>query len=548
MEQHGTGDTKAGAGRWPLPIAASLLLLVVAGFAWLSMKHNDGHLIYALDDTYIHMALAKNLSQHSLWGVTPFEFSSCSSSLLWALLLSGVYRLLGPVEWAPLVLALGSGLLLLSFADRIFRFFALPPWPRLGALGLCVFAIPLPALVFSGMEHLLHGALTLAFAYLVTREVSADDHGARGSRGWLLLVAPLVVMARMEGMYVVGVAALVLLLRRRLLLAPAVALAGALPVAVYALISTHLGALWAPSSVLVKSAAAQSLSLRHLAHLLIYTSWEHAQEAPHLAILAVMALLLAYVHLRGRGGLWAPAVPLTGLFVGATYLHLASAGIGTLFRYEAYLVALGLVTVAGLSWQAVVRSGGLAAQPRDLATNLALVVFLLAAGTPLLHRVQSGLRLIVISTTNIYQQQYQMARFVREYYPGSRVILNDIGAVNYYTDIHCLDVGGLASIEVTRARLEGRYDLRFVTDWAQSRRADIAIVYDNWFARDFGGVPTNWRRAGQWRIANNRICGGDTVSFYAVQPDAYPGLVSHLRQFAPRLPQAVTQLGDYTRR
>lgn len=543
----GRHETEGGA-RWPLLAAAGLLLAGVAVLAGLSMRQNDGHLIYALDDAYIHMALAKNFSQHGVWGVTRHEFSSCSSSLLWTLLLSGVFRLTGPTELAPFLLALGGALLLLAVADHLLRAFALPPWPRLAGLGFCAFAIPLPALIFTGMEHLLHGVLTLVFAYLVAREVAPTANASGRRVAWLVpLLATLLVMSRLEGMYLVALGSLVLLLRRRVGLAVAVAAAGALPIVVYAVISTHLGALWAPNSVLLKSTAAHSFSLRHFAHLLVYTSWDNLQEAPHLFIVMVLALLLLYRHLRAGRKVAEPAATMAVLFVLAAYMHLTSAGIGWFYRYEAYLMALGLITVAGLAWQALERGGGWRAQPRDLPTNAALAAFVLVAALPLLYRGQAALRLIPISTTNIYQQQYQMGRFVRDCYPGSTILANDIGAVTYLGEVRCLDSAGLASVDVARAKLAGKYDLRFMTDWARTRGAEVAIVYDQWFERDFGGFPDQWRCAGRWQIPNNRICGGDTVSFYAVRPGAYPGLVSRLRQFASQLPAAVIQTGDFTR-
>jgi asparagine N-glycosylation enzyme membrane subunit Stt3 len=56
-----------------------LLQLTFAGFWWWSIRINGGHLVYALDDPYIHMAIAKNVVQHHVWGVTPFGFTSASS-------------------------------------------------------------------------------------------------------------------------------------------------------------------------------------------------------------------------------------------------------------------------------------------------------------------------------------------------------------------------------------------------------------------------------------------------------------------------------------
>ena len=57
-----------------------LLQLTIAGFWWWSIRINNGNLVYASDDAYIHMAIAKNVVQHHLWGFTPFGFTSASSS------------------------------------------------------------------------------------------------------------------------------------------------------------------------------------------------------------------------------------------------------------------------------------------------------------------------------------------------------------------------------------------------------------------------------------------------------------------------------------
>jgi hypothetical protein len=42
---------------------------------------NGGSFTYALDDAYIHLAMAKNFPL-GVWGTTRYEFSSSSSSLL----------------------------------------------------------------------------------------------------------------------------------------------------------------------------------------------------------------------------------------------------------------------------------------------------------------------------------------------------------------------------------------------------------------------------------------------------------------------------------
>ncbi|HVD77156.1 MAG TPA: hypothetical protein VNH43_06075, partial [Vicinamibacteria bacterium] len=82
--------------RGPVTIALSILLVAVGALVAWSWRHCAGHLVYALDDAYIHMAMARNLAEHGVFGVTRYGFTSSSSSPLWTLLLAGLFKLLGP--------------------------------------------------------------------------------------------------------------------------------------------------------------------------------------------------------------------------------------------------------------------------------------------------------------------------------------------------------------------------------------------------------------------------------------------------------------------
>jgi hypothetical protein len=70
-----------------------ILWIIVATILVLSIIRNQGHVVYALDDAYIHMAIAKNFAQHGVWGITQYGFTSSSSSLLYTLLLSQQFPL-----------------------------------------------------------------------------------------------------------------------------------------------------------------------------------------------------------------------------------------------------------------------------------------------------------------------------------------------------------------------------------------------------------------------------------------------------------------------
>jgi len=148
------------------------------------------------------------------------------------------------------------------------------------------------------------------------------------------------------------------------------------------------------------------------------------------------------------------------------------------------------------------------------------------------------------ATTNIYEQQYQMGLFLSKFYEGEGVAANDIGAINYVADIKLLDLAGLGSLEVAEA-IRGRcYDTRQIYELSETKRVKIAIVYEHRF-EEYGGMPSQWIKIGEWKISDNVVCGSDTVSFYAVDPKAEDKLIENLRSFSHQLPVDVEETGKY---
>jgi 4-amino-4-deoxy-L-arabinose transferase-like glycosyltransferase len=157
---------------WPLIVAIGALWIVVALWLMFSLSLNQGHLVYSLDDTYLHMAIAKNFTQHGVWGMTRYAFSSSSSSLLWTLSLSLVYLLFGVNEVAPLMLNLIFATLLICLVYGILKRYKLSSCLSIVVLGSMIFLAALPSLIFSGLEHILHIFLTIVFIYLFARTLS----------------------------------------------------------------------------------------------------------------------------------------------------------------------------------------------------------------------------------------------------------------------------------------------------------------------------------------------------------------------------------------
>jgi hypothetical protein len=76
---------------------------------------------------------------------------------------------------------------------------------------------------------------------------------------------------------------------------------------------------------------------------------------------------------------------------------------------------------------------------------------------------------------------------------------------------------------------------------ATQRRVELAVVYADEQNLP-GGVPGSWRWIETWRIADNFVCGGDAVFFFAVAPGADARLRASLEAFAPELPRTVVRV------
>lgn len=530
---------------WPLLVAVAVLCAVVAISVALSLKHNEGHLIYAIDDPYIHMAIARNVAEHGVWGVTRYGFTSSSSSLLWTLLLSLVYLLFGVGESAPLILNILSAIGACGLIYALLQRHRVPPWLTLGALLSIIFFSPWPSLVFCGQEHILHGLLTIWFVSLAAALLSGDGQ-TRLRFSALLLLAALVVMARYEGLFAVLVVGGLFAARRRWVPALAVVAAGCLPVVTYGMISAAKGWYFLPNPILLKGNIPDVSSVKGLVYLLGYSGYLQLTQNPHMLMLLLAGLVALHYQLRNREGLWRESTVVNAVFVAATGLHMQFARAGWFYRYEAYLVGLGVfaLTLALKDWLEQGRHTRMARQELVRYLPLALMSILVVA--PLGVRGIKSFRAIPQATGNIYQQQYQMGLFLREFYQGRVVAANDVGAINYLADIRCVDLWGLASLEVAKAMRARRYDTASIDELVGSKQAEIAVLYDAWFQReDIGGWPSHWLRVGQWGMPDNLVCCEDTISFYAVDESEVEPLIDNLRRFGPRLPEVVVQSGMY---
>jgi hypothetical protein len=550
---------------WPLVLALGALWLTLAGVAWKSTRENDGKLVYALDDAWIHMALAKNVVEHGVFGVTRHGFTAASSSLLWSFLLCGVYAVCGVQELAPLVLNVASASLVVVLVHCVLTCGVLRLRPGYVFLILLfvIFATPMPALIFSGMEHPLHILVTLAFVYLAARVLAAPAADEMPSASQpphshtpmlphsfcLLALSPFVALARYEGLWLGFAVFCLFLLRRRWLYGLVLGTLVMLPVVAFAAYSVTHGAYWLPNSLLLKGNFIGVGSLRGVGLFLGGVAYRRCIRNPHVFFLIVAAVLGFIVRYDRERGIWEEGQLAVIIFLSTTFFHLQFAMLGWFYRYESYVVALGILAVALSLVQHL--TGGLERPRFERPLVPRYVAILLLAFFPAIILAKRGAIALVETPKAMhdrYLEHYQLGRFVARFYDDGPIVINDAGAMAFFSNARVLDMYGLASREPIQFRREADgYTKEDLYRWAKERSAKIAILHVAW-KEVHENIPDEWVEVGRWEIPRNVAFPEDTVTaFYAVAPTEAGRLAESLKAFAAELPREIKQDGRYTK-
>jgi len=563
---------------WPLPAALAVLYAVVGVSLAVSLEKNDGHFVYALDDPYIHMAVAKNLVEHGVYGVTPHGFSYSTSSIVWPWLLWLTYLICGPNTIGPLAWNVGFATAAVALIYALLKKRGVPPGLNFALLLIITLGTPLPVIVFTGLEHTLHVLLAVAFLSVAARFLAqgsvASETSPRGLRALYFALPVLLTMTRYESALMIAVVCLLWVIRGRIRHAVVLGTLGALPIVLSGLISLAHGWHFLPNSVLLKGRMPPGSSLEQVYRSLRATA-ATLYHQPHLPVMLAAAVLLLVVLHRTDRRRWTVEKNMLWIVLLTAALHVQFAKTGWFFRYEAYLMACGLFAVLTAAYQELTRAGrpvflaavqqllpspargrgagGEGCRRKDwkslldgrlVRSHVLRVAMLLLVITSVLRGVQSTAS-IPRASANIYQQHFQMARFVARYYAGRGVAANDVGAINYYADLRNLDLWGLCSLEVADARLAQQYGPETIDRLAEANRIEVAMVYDHWFQRYYGGLPPTWQKVAEWEIADNLVCGGRCVSFYAVATDQRRRLAENLAEFSADLPGVVIRRGPF---
>jgi len=234
---------------WPLLAALLVFWGTVALVLISSVNNNDGRLIYAKDDPYIHMSIAKNFAQKGVWGVTEYEFSSSDSSISWIILLSLTYAVAGVNEITPFLLNLISGTLLIALLYVYLSEHGLSRSFTFMVLSLTIFVSPLPSTVFVGMEHVFHALITLLFVAQSAKMLANDGET---SLSYMAALSVILITTRFESMFVIGIVALLFAIRKQIKTSTILVLTGVIPIAAYGLVSILNGWGFLPTPITLK--------------------------------------------------------------------------------------------------------------------------------------------------------------------------------------------------------------------------------------------------------------------------------------------------------
>lgn len=550
-----SAETTVTGGReryLPLVLSELILLGTVAVLIHFSLARTDGTLVYPMDDPYIHMATAKQIAARGTWGIDDSGFCSVSSSPLWTLLIALCYRCVGPSTWVPLVINILAAMGAVGLIFFILKQLGFSGYRSFLLVNAFIYLIPLPTLVMTGQEHILHIAISLLFAYLLVTCCSTDNPSPQ-SRIGLIVLSPLLTSLRYEGVFLLFVGVIMLLLRRRPRDAVSCLSLGLLPITVFGFVSLDHGWYFVPNPVLLKGSKPGLEIISILKWALIRFKLLYQTENLHILILLFAVLAVLYARLGKYRASWSDK-PLLWLivFVSAFIPHGTFASYGWFFRYEAYLVALGLMALAAI----LAEKPGLRSFPgrdsvpesaRRYVRDALLICMVLPASAPLFYRGVSALQIVPQASRNIYEQQYQMAMFTKKFYDRGIVGLNDIGAVSFYSDAQIIDLHGMASVEIAGKKLAKSFDTTFLKQLVEQKKPSIIMIYDRWFN---GGkdpsVPSEWIRVGSWTITERVACDSDQVSFYVWSSSELPRAIRSLKEFASLLPRDVKQEGLYT--
>jgi hypothetical protein len=495
-------------------VSIGFYLVLAALIFGSSLHQTGGKFFYALDDPYIHLALAEQLA-HGHYGINATEASSPSSSILWPFMLvpfagTSLHVYL-PLAWNLLFGVTSAGLIGASVVGWPGAMHSpartVPWWQQAVTAILLVLLANLVTLTFIGMEHVLQIMLSICCAIGMIEIMEG-----RTMPGWCVAAAVFAPMVRYEDLALTVAVAIGLVGAHQAKRAAGLVAVSMLPLVAFSLFLKSLGLPMLPTSVLVKGRATGSSLftslLKGIANL--PSNIRHLDRGTMALLLLILLVFFARERSRPRRFVIAGA-----MFVAASQILIGR--FGWFHRYEVYaLIFLGLIVVR------------LAADEPKIRFGYVALLLLFCAG-PFVISALGPIR----GAVEIDQQHYQMHRFVAEFY-GQAVAVNDIGLVSYQRPqgVYILDVFGLASPEAAE-------QIDKTAPWlagiVERHGVQMAMLYPDWFR-----IPSTWTPLAKMCLDSQNLHVAERcVTFYSTSEATRQASLLSLQHFAPTVPRGV---------
>ena len=506
-----------------LLIGISFLLIVVLIELICILLFNSGHVVYTLDDAYIHLALAENI-QNGHYGINADEFSAPSSSILWPLILASL-SFTAYVEYFPLFIniisAVGSLFFFWKILNKSIQIDNIDTKTKVISflLILLIVGTNMIGLIFTGMEHSLQLLFVVIIAWGMISEIETKK-----VEPWLVLSILIAPLIRYENLAISIAAIFYLFFRRYFKLSVLLATLLILFIGSFSIFLTQSGLDPFSTSVLAKSSVISSGgNVESILGNVILNIRNPRGVFLSCALLGLMSFVL-FSKKRDGKRLLASTISF------AIILHLLVGRYGWYNRYEIYIWSITILVLLYIRSKTLV--GLLTSNPEKI--NLVKMTILAGGVFVICTPYVRGLITLPVASNNIYEQQYQMHRFAIDYY-AKPIAVNDIGYVSYRNDNYVLDLAGLAS----PSALTHRNDMnpKWMNDLAETNNVKFAMIYDTWF----NNIPANWIKVGELHLGKERITPAKSiVAFYALNDDTYKETSEIIQNFRKTLPIGVT--------
>jgi len=489
-----------------------LAILVAPLLAILVM--NNGVFVFSLDDPLIHLAVAENILKGS-YGINANEYSSPSSSILWPLLLAPM-QVIDSKGFSPLLINFTCALLTFVIILKQLSVWFKEDFKTAAILALLFIACTnIVGVAYTGMEHSLQVLLSVAAlrGAFILNQLKPEQRLPL----WLPLVLMLGPLVRYENISLsiaIGLYAIYKGHWKAIFITAALTLFALILFSVF-LKSVGLG--FFPASVNSKSLAVLNNGSTNGFMNNIQTNISSKGVYTHLILMALLVHgSLSKTFLKDQ------RVMSVCLLIGSI-LHFVAGRYGWFARYELYMFIPVFLWVIHLHQKQV---KVFIYKPFKYWGSVLLILLIFL--TPYIHATLGT----PTSSNNIYSQQFQMHRFINEFYQDS-VAVNDIGWVSYQNDSYVLDLWGLTSSEVYLAQ-QNATDSKWMGELVDTHDIKLVMIYSKWFKH----IPSDWVLLGTLRLKSIFIFIDRDVSFYATDASTQEKILEQLKLFTKTLPDS----------